>query len=469
MTMEGAALGVQGFVHSKVRRLASIQLTLVQHDVRVTAKDHIFQNRMIDPQISSALEANGAAGLDGGFYVSAIFAHDAALRAGLATVEALLTWKDGGTDELRLCFANVDRVFPVTVPSLTGTDPLVGIAMATYNPEPALFLGQIESLRAQTHDRWVCVISDDGSNAKSLENIKHCIANDPRFVLVPNNIRLGVYRNFERALASLPRECRYIAFSDQDDVWKPDRLSAGLRTFEDDRVECIYSDMEVVHSSGRRLSPSFWVHRRPQYGSLAGLMLANVATGMVMLFRRELTPIILPFPATPNLTFHDSWIALIMESRKSLRYVPIALVDYVQHGGNHTGALTPPEPLRVTLRRNIRRLYDIITIPLMRPPDADRIKALLTDMAYWGDVEPVRMRILAHALRTRMPGRSGSRSHVRLRTLVKRFGILAMLRADVDWHDRYRRSVAVALIIGGVTERIVLAYAGYFRRRLRHS
>ncbi len=423
---------------------------------------------MIDPHISSALEANGAAGLDGGFYVSAVFPYDAALQAGLATVEARIAWNDGGTDELRLCFATVECTSPVIPPACAQTDALVGIAMATFNPEPALFLGQIESLRAQTHRDWTCVISDDGSNPKALENIKNCIGDDRRFVLLANSTNLGFYRNFERAFASLPRACRYIALCDQDDIWKPDRLSAGLRTLEDDGIECVYSDMEVVHSSGRRLSPSFWVHRRPQYGSLAGLMLANVATGMAMLFKSELVPIILPFPATPNLSYHDAWIALITESRKSLRYMPIALVEYVQHGGNHTGALTPPEKSLVIFWRNAKRLYEILMIPFIKPPNPAMVQALLSDMAYWGDREPARMRILAHALRTRLPKDSGSRPQARLRTMCRRFGVLAVLRAGMDWRDRRRRSVAVALVMSSLTERIVLAYADVFRRRLRH-
>src|SRR5262249_31137961 len=41
--------------------------------------------------------------------------------------------------------------------------PRVAIAMASYEPPPDLFERQIESIRAQTHDNWVCVISDDCS------------------------------------------------------------------------------------------------------------------------------------------------------------------------------------------------------------------------------------------------------------------------------------------------------------------
>ncbi|MFL5826633.1 MAG: hypothetical protein ACJ76V_08940, partial [Thermoleophilaceae bacterium] len=48
-----------------------------------------------------------------------------------------------------------------------GTGPLVAICMATYEPPLDLFRRQMESIRAQTHRNWVCVISDDCSSAEA--------------------------------------------------------------------------------------------------------------------------------------------------------------------------------------------------------------------------------------------------------------------------------------------------------------
>lgn len=467
MTNRGAAFGLQGFVHHAVRRLRAVQLTLRQGDVRVPAQYQLLQTGVIDPRISSALEANGAAGLDGGFYVSAVFPHDPALCAGLAVVEAALTWEDGRVDELRLCFARVEIVLPIALPSNVDAEGLVGIVMATYNPEPELFRNQVESLREQIHRNWICVISDDASNPQWREHIQDTVRDEPRFVLLEGGMRLGFYRNFERALAALPPQCRFVALSDQDDVWKPDRLSVGLRALDDAKVDCIYSDMEIVQSDGRRLSPSFWVHRRSRYGSLAGLMLANVATGMTMLFRRDLLSASLPLPATPNLTYHDAWIALVAAARDALRYVPRPLVEYIQHGGNHTGAMTPPESSRLVLKRSARRFLDIVGIPFARSMDAARISRLLLEMGYWSGGEAVRMRILADAMRSRLPDAERNGSLTRLGEMCRRFGVATVLRSGIDWHDRYRRSVAVELAISSTAQRIVLAYVQWFRRRSR--
>lgn len=465
MTRFGGAFGLQAFVHSASRRVVSVALTLVQGDRRVAARDTIFAGGMLDAYLSSSLEPNYAAGLDGGFYVSVVFASDGGLRDGLATIEAAIGWDDGEESQLRLCYAQVQCVTPLVPPGNAVASQMVGIALATYNPEPALFLHQIESIRAQTHKDWVCVITDDKSSPSALSNIESAIAGDARFVLLRGRTQLGFYRNFERAVSALPDECRFLAFSDQDDVWKPDRLRAGLDVLSAGRIECVYSDMEVVHSSKRKLSPSFWVHRHPAYGSLTGLMLANVVTGMAMTFEASLRPLILPFPATPNLTYHDAWVALVAESRKSLRYIPDALVEYVQHGGNHTGALTPQRKARLSLRDGVRRLAELVTIPLQKRRDPERVKALLADLSYWGDREPTRMRLLAASLVRRVPELGGARPYRSLERACRAFGPVSVLRAGADWHDRYRRTVATELIIAGLTRRIVLAYTGRSRRR----
>ena len=53
--------------------------------------------------------------------------------------------------------------------------------MATYNPPEDLLRAQIESIRAQTHANWLCVISDDGSTPAAYATLLEVIGDDPRF------------------------------------------------------------------------------------------------------------------------------------------------------------------------------------------------------------------------------------------------------------------------------------------------
>ena len=128
---------------------------------------------------------------------------------------------DGALEHVELGRVAVGAAAPVTPPR----PGLIAICMATFEPEPALFATQIESLRRQTDTEWVCVLSDDCSGPEHVAAIERVLDGDPRFVLARGDRRLGFYRNFERAIGLAPPEAELIALCDQDDRWQPDKLA----------------------------------------------------------------------------------------------------------------------------------------------------------------------------------------------------------------------------------------------------
>jgi glycosyltransferase involved in cell wall biosynthesis len=83
--------------------------------------------------------------------------------------------------------------------------------MATYEPDVELLRSQLDSIRAQTHTNWICVISDDCSRPDRFEAITEAVGSDPRFLVSRSARRQGFYLNFERALALAPRDCDFVA------------------------------------------------------------------------------------------------------------------------------------------------------------------------------------------------------------------------------------------------------------------
>src|SRR5205814_3558446 len=67
--------------------------------------------------------------------------------------------------------------------------PLVAICLATYNPPADLLKRQIDSLIAQTHRNWVCIINDDCSDDVAYEQIKKIAAQDARIQVFRNQSR----------------------------------------------------------------------------------------------------------------------------------------------------------------------------------------------------------------------------------------------------------------------------------------
>ncbi len=265
-------------------------------------------------------------------------------------LEAVLA--GGGTATATLGSIPVAEPGPPAAPPRT---PTVAIAMATYDPDPALLRTQLDSLRAQTHTDWICAISDDCSPLESFAEIERQIAGDDRFLASRSPERLGFYRNFERALELVPASAELVALCDQDDDWYPHKLERLAEAIGD--AELVYSDQRLVDAGGARIAETFWDGRRNNYTDLTSLLVANTVTGAASMFRRETLAAALPFPQFPGWQFHDHWLALVALARGPIAYVDEPLYDYVQHRGAILGQVSAEaedEPSRPRLGARLK-------------------------------------------------------------------------------------------------------------------
>jgi glycosyltransferase involved in cell wall biosynthesis len=245
-------------------------------------------------------------------------------RAGLGEIELIATGADSVT------------------PAAGGAGGSIAVCMATHNPDPGLFAVQVASIREQTDEDWLCVISDDCSDRESFARVAAQVEGDPRFRLSRSEQRLGFYRNFERALALAPPEAALLAPCDQDDRWHLEKLAVLRDSIGAARL--VYSDQRIVGRDGRVVAETYWTERRNNHTSLASLLLANTVTGAASLLRRELLDRALPFPPAPGFPYHDHWLGLVALSLGGLAYVDRPLYDYVQHSDaalGHARANTP--------------------------------------------------------------------------------------------------------------------------------
>lgn len=280
------------------------------------------------------------------------------------------------------------------------TGPLVAVCMATYDPPDDLFAKQVESLRAQTHRNWVCVISDDRSRPERFAALRRIVGDDPRFVVSCSERRLGFYRNFERALELAPREATYVAMADQDDTWHPDKLETLVGAIGE--AQLVYSDARIVARDGTVLAGSFWGTRRNNHSDFFSLLVANAVTGAASMLRRDLLDHALPFPPGQWKHFHDHWLGLTALALGDIAYVDRSLYDYVQHGsatiGHEASNLMP------SLRDRFASLRG-----------GTRLRVRLWRLHYFADA--LRLASLAHVLRLRL----GDRMPRRKRRALERY------------------------------------------------
>jgi glycosyltransferase involved in cell wall biosynthesis len=216
------------------------------------------------------------------------------------------------------------------------TRPSIAICMATYNPPIELFKRQIQSIREQTFRNWICLISDDCSDEYTRIQIHEILAGDPRFYFSPSQDRLGFYFNFERAFSLIPKQIPYVAPSDQDDYWHPEKLETLLSQM-DSETSLVYSDMNIVDKDGKLLQKTYWANRPNRFDNITSLILANTITGAASLFPRALLDTALPFPQQIGDSFHDHWIGCMALATGKVKYIDRPLYDYVQHRGNVLG------------------------------------------------------------------------------------------------------------------------------------
>lgn len=87
---------------------------------------------------------------------------------------------------------------------------------------------QLDSLERQEQTNWRLIVSDDGSTDGTVGVVRDFAAAHPgRDVSVVEGPRRGATQNFLH-LVGLVEKGEALAYCDQDDVWRPDRLSRGI-------------------------------------------------------------------------------------------------------------------------------------------------------------------------------------------------------------------------------------------------
>ena len=118
--------------------------------------------------------------------------------------------------------------------------PVVHVAMATFNGRRWIE-AQVRSIFRQEDVDVRLVVSDDGSTDGTLEWLQGLAQRDSRVtVLPPRKGESGVGENFLYAFVNAsPTSGEYVAFSDQDDLWRPDKLKRQVALINELGVDAV--------------------------------------------------------------------------------------------------------------------------------------------------------------------------------------------------------------------------------------
>ncbi|AKI57817.1 glycosyltransferase family 2 protein [Streptococcus agalactiae] len=232
----------------------------------------------------------------------------------------------------------------------------VNILMATYNGEKFL-AQQIESIQKQTFKEWNLLIRDDGSSDKTCDIIRNFTAKDSRIRFINENEHhnLGVIKSFFTLVNYEVAD--FYFFSDQDDVWLPEKLSVSLEAAQhkaSDVPLLVYTDLKVVNQELNILQDSM-IRAQSHHANTTLLpeLTENTVTGGTMMINHALAEKWF----TPNdILMHDWFLALLAASLGEIIYLDLPTQLYRQHDNNVLGARTMDKRFKI-LREGPKSIF----------------------------------------------------------------------------------------------------------------
>jgi glycosyltransferase involved in cell wall biosynthesis len=225
---------------------------------------------------------------------------------------------------------------------------MISVCIATYNG--ARYIEQqLQSIMTQLGPLDEVVVSDDGSTDGTTSILSKF--GDPRIRLIIGDIRLGVIKNFERALGAASGD--FIFLCDQDDIWLQGKVDRCLEALKDHHL--VVTNCIVVDESLNELSPSFFDLRKSGPGTLRNLW-KNSYLGCCMAMRSSLLNGVLPFPR--QIAMHDWWIGLVAEQLGSVCFINEPFSLYRRHSSNASPTATKsitPMAIRLKWRFDLAR------------------------------------------------------------------------------------------------------------------
>lgn len=126
----------------------------------------------------------------------------------------------------------------------------IAVLMPVYNAER--FLPEcLDSLLNQSFPDFICLAADDGSDDSSAKILRDRAERDKRLAPLANPCNMGIAATRNILIRALPRDVKFVALMDADDLMFPDRLErqlAFLNAHPD--IDAVGADLEIIDEQG---------------------------------------------------------------------------------------------------------------------------------------------------------------------------------------------------------------------------
>jgi len=214
------------------------------------------------------------------------------------------------------------------------TDKQIQILLSTFNGEKYL-RQQLDSYVAlEGFEKIKVLIRDDGSTDSTKDILREYQEKYGFDVILGENV--GVTRSFFELLNCSDKSCRFLAISDQDDVWIAEKFTRALEMLillpQD--IPLMYASLsEVVKEDltfiGTTLNPA-------KEAGFYNAMVQNIAPGHTQVYNRKMVDLLIEH-GFDELTVVDWWIYLVAGGIGRVVFDHNCTVKHRQHGENAVG------------------------------------------------------------------------------------------------------------------------------------
>ena len=210
-------------------------------------------------------------------------------------------------------------------------DKKISVCLASYNGEKYI-REQLASILKQLKENDEIIVSDDGSTDCTLDVVRSF--HDGRIKIYTNQGEHGYTKNFENALNHA--EGDYIFISDQDDVWRENKVERCLEALKDH--ELVIHDAAMTDENLKVTAPSHFAKYHVEDGFWKTFLRTRY-TGACMAFTRNfMLKRVLPFPKNQKYCPYDYWLAYLGLYYKEAIVLHESLIFYRRHEGTALNA-----------------------------------------------------------------------------------------------------------------------------------
>ena len=167
----------------------------------------------------------------------------------------------------------------------------ISVVMTTYNGEKYV-CEQLDSILSQTLLPKEIIVVDDCSTDKTWEILLNYAASNPQLKIYQNDHNIGAHQNFRKAFSL--SSCPLIAPSDQDDIWRVDKLEILKELLIQKGVDLVFSQEQIMWENG---DLEIDTHEMPM---MKDFIWGNCLKGHTFLFKREMLNV---YDRAKNLSF----------------------------------------------------------------------------------------------------------------------------------------------------------------------